>query len=185
MSNEYPWLGLIRSSVNTPSLTSYEVDLEAQTSSCRWRQLLGFPCSHVLTSLREKKLPKEKYWGECFITGNFRLPYDELNPLADMSQCIETVYDIVVDPPRQQRQIERQSKLCVWSKGEGKKMKRGRCGSYGPKNTCKGPTYLAIYCFYMFYKDSIFLFNKPTNPSHKLLCRVGACILFYIISEEL
>lgn len=47
----------LRSLINTLALTSYDIDVEGQTCSCRWGEVIRFPCSHVLMVLREQKLP--------------------------------------------------------------------------------------------------------------------------------
>lgn len=65
--------GPLQNLVNTPALTSYDVDLEARTCSCQLWQVTGIPCLHTLTMLREKKPSKEDYCDECFLSENSRL----------------------------------------------------------------------------------------------------------------
>lgn len=72
--------GPFLNSVNTPTLTSSDVDLDFRTCSCR----LGYwiPCSHVLMVLREKKIPIEYYCNQWFLLENFKLTYDEFQLLT-------------------------------------------------------------------------------------------------------
>lgn len=55
------------------ALVSYDVDLEARTSSCcRW-QVNGILCSHVLMVLRDREVQSEEYVDKYFHSDYFTL----------------------------------------------------------------------------------------------------------------
>lgn len=78
-------LSPLYSSINTPTLIYYDVDVKARTSTC-WQCHVTVLYSHDLTMLREKHLPREGYCNECFLFENFKAMNGKfLNSIADTS----------------------------------------------------------------------------------------------------
>lgn len=58
-TNNLPGLWAPLCLINTLTLISYDVDLEARVCSClRW-QVIGIPDAHALVVLRKKRLPRK------------------------------------------------------------------------------------------------------------------------------
>lgn len=87
----------LRSLLRTPTVTSYDIDLEARISAYwRW-QVIEILRGHVLTVLRKKRLPGEEYCHGYLLQEKF-INMGIFNPITDMSQLLKTVKNIVVKP---------------------------------------------------------------------------------------
>ena len=81
--------------LSDPSVT---VDLEAKTCSCIWWQANGFPCTHVVASLKRSRLRVVDVVGPYFLVSSFRTSYSF--PLYPIPTILKEHINLQIIPHR-------------------------------------------------------------------------------------